>query len=121
MRRCNSVFSLVYDNNSGGITSQLSASDILNDSNVVGTNLQDALNALLVGAGTLEFKREIFTSTQGQTQFTLLTTPVENSELVYINGLRMYPGLSNAYTITDNVITFTEGVSLNAKVIVTYL
>jgi len=72
------------------------------------------------GGGVVFYNQEFPPATLGQTVFTLSGTPTINSQLVMVNGLPAYPGISNDYTISSNMITFNYGLELNDEVMVGY-
>lgn len=53
--------------------------------------------------------------------FILSYAPRLGTEHVYKNGLLMFDGVSEDYTINDEVITFVEAPLANSKILVTYI
>ena len=52
--------------------------------------------------------------------FTLSRAPKQNSECLYVNGRIMKRGTGNDYTISTNIITFSEAPSAGSVLIVNY-
>jgi hypothetical protein len=75
------------------------------------------------GALSVDFAKEVFVATQGQTVFTLAATPVSGSEDVFLNGLLQVGGVDLDYTISGAVITFagTPALHVGEVVVVKYL
>lgn len=88
------------------------------------TNLQDAIEELEAALPlTRYYAEEVTVTNNSAITGALSNLPVEaNTEAVYLNGIRQQPGGANDYTIniTTGVITFTDNLHINDKVIVDY-
>jgi len=89
------------------------------NSDVAGNGIKQEVD----GALSVDFAKEVFIATQGQTVFTLANTPVLGSEDVFLNGLLQVGGVDLDYTISGAVITFagTPALHVNEVVVVKYL
>jgi hypothetical protein len=66
--------------------------------------------------------RETFTGTGSQNIYTLSQVPNSiDSTTVFINGLFQIPGIGNAYTLNNNIITFDGYPPLGSKITIQYL
>lgn len=54
------------------------------------------------------------------TTFTLANTPTSGTEKVYLNGIRLYPGAGNDYTISTNTITMATAPLTGERIVVDY-
>jgi len=70
-----------------------------------------------VAAGT-EVYSELPLVTNGSANVTLANTPTNNSERVYLNGIRQAPG--DDYTISGTTVTFASALITGDKVLVDY-
>ena len=55
------------------------------------------------------------------TIFTLANIPVLGKEMVFLNGVLQFSGVSKDYTISGAVITFDKAPRTNSEVVVTYI
>jgi len=111
----------------GTSTGQVSAGDvpILDAGNYfTSTGVEGALQELAAatpGIGFTEVFGELPTLNTGAETATLAFTPINGTELVYLNGVRQIRGISYDYTIGTNVITFNSpGLQPNDIVLVDY-
>lgn len=67
--------------------------------------------AWVAPATVVAFKRIAITGTQdgANKTFTLATAPGTNSDMIIINGITLFPGSSNDYTISGTTLTFATG------------
>jgi hypothetical protein len=81
--------------------------DIFGDLNLQAGS-QYYINGVPIGAGVTFYDQEIPTGPVdgSNTTFTLLNTPLSNSEYVYVSGQLVHPGATNDYTIAGATITF---------------
>ena len=47
--------------------------------------------------------------------------PVANTVQVYVNGLLQEPGIGNDYTISDQIITFSQNLALDDVLLASYI
>jgi hypothetical protein len=111
----------------GTSTGQVSAGDVpvLDTANYFSIdNVEAALAQLAAatpGIGYTEVFGELPTLNTGAETATLAFTPINGTELVYLNGVRQIRGVSYDYTIGTNVITFNSpGLQPNDIVVVDY-
>jgi hypothetical protein len=69
----------------------------------------------------LVFDRDEFTGNDVLTQFTLTNDLVDDSELVFVNGLFQRKGATKDYTISGKVITFPTAPSSTDEIDVWYV
>jgi hypothetical protein len=67
----------------------------------------------------INFRDFTFTATQGQTVFTLPSTPVDPMILVWINGVGQNMAAGD-YTVSGKTITLSEGVDAGDKIFGVY-
>lgn len=100
----------------------LSASDISNDSTVSGTTVKDALEELADASEVSRFKYNQYLSTVSGTKiYSLPDSPVSNTVQVYVNGLLQEPGIGNDYTISGQIITFSQNLDLDDVLLASYI
>ena len=100
----------------------LNASDINNDSTVLGTTVKDALEALDTNGVVARFKYNQYLSTVSGTQvFSLADAPVSDTVQIYVNGLLQEPGVGNDYMISGQVITFALALELDDVLLASYI
>lgn len=79
------------------------------------TGLLPVANMVTASNGVVAISNYIVRSTPGGTvngtndTFTLATTPVSNTEMVFVNGVLQNQGAGNDYTISGTTITFLSG------------
>lgn len=87
--------------------------------NVLPSAIQEALNARV--KEQLVSKEVLVESADGLTSvFSLMSTPIEGSEHIYMNGVLQETGEQDDYTISGSEITFTSPPPANAKIIASY-
>jgi len=102
----------------------LAASEIDNDSTVSGVTVKDALENLNTANAALlnRFKyNQNLTAVSGTRIYSLPHTPVADSVQVFINGLLQEPGVGNDYTVSGNIVTFSEDLELNDIILAGYI
>ena len=69
---------------------------------------------------SVKLRREIYVMSSGQEVVSLVSIPIENTEVVLVNGLGAYPGAEYDYVLDGNEITFTYPLAANEVVMITY-
>lgn len=64
--------------------------------------------------------REVFIMGDNQTTVVLQHTPLENKEVVCVNGLIAFPGIDFDYTLDGNEVVFNYPLSYGERIMVTY-
>jgi hypothetical protein len=100
----------------------LNASDINNDSTVSGVTVNDALETLNVSNVIFRFKyNQPLSTVSGTNIYSLLDSPVIDTVQVYVNGLLQEPGIGNDYTISGQIVTFSENLDLDDVLLASYI
>jgi hypothetical protein len=100
----------------------LNASDINNNSTVSGTTVKDALEILNTDSDVSRFKYNQHLNTISGTRiYSLPDSPVANTVQVHVNGLLQEPGIGNDYTISSQIITFTQDLALDDVLLAHYI
>jgi len=100
----------------------LDASDINNDSSVSGTTVKDALEELSGAVGIPRFKyNQHLITISGTRIYSLPDSPVSSTVQVYVNGLLQEPGVGSDYTISGQLITFSQNLDLDDVLLASYI
>lgn len=100
----------------------LNASDINNDSTVSGITVKDALEELAGAVDISRFKyNQLLSTVSGTTIYSLPESPVTNTVQIYVNGLLQEPGIGNDYTISGQIVTFSENLALDDVLLASYI
>lgn len=114
--------SVIFTKPAAGIKTDYLASDISNDSTVSGVTVKDALEELAGAVDIYRFKYNQHLSTvSGTTIYSLPHSPVVDTAQVYVNGLLQEPGIGNDYTISGQIITFSENLALDDVLLASYI
>jgi hypothetical protein len=84
-----------------------SANSVVNKLGV--TNIATAANGVVAIVNYIVRETPAGTINGSNTTFTLASTPVSNTEQVFVNGVLQNPGAGNDYTISTTTITFLSG------------
>jgi len=98
------------------------ASDVNNDSTVSGVTVKDALETLSADSDMSRFKYNQYLNTVSGTKiYSLPDSPVTNTVQIYVNGLLQEPGIGNDYTVSGQIITFTQNLELDDVLLASYI
>lgn len=103
----------------------LIASSVINDSSVTGATVKDALDTLNVATASGVISRfkfnQLLATVSGTKVYSTPDSPVVDTTQVFVNGLLQEPGAGKDYTISGQIITFTENLELDDILLASYI
>ncbi len=106
-----------------GLETEAYASTVLNNSNIPGATVKDALEWLDSNQiDFVDFKcNQSLNTVSGTKIYSLLHTPVSGTVQIFVNGLLQEPGVGKDYTIEGDVITFALDLEVNDVLLASYM